>query len=758
MMDRSALLNACKVEFLRGFASALEIALSSEPVRILLLSTQMQASGRQVDLSRSQPAMDAENVLKQEAFSDMQKLLARSFQTAYDTFRPSFSLASGVHSLSLIDHSSIEENLCIDEMTTRLSHAAEDELRDLNARIARLFDQKEIKERENPFRPYLVSRCVVTAVALLGLEESASRKLTGGIIDRLIDSVSTIYSPINALLEIHGVDSRIDLQIKQLYSPGLEKFALLSSYRSAAAQMANRPELENSAGMEHLLELMHRTGGLLPSAAGAPVPREAGRRQTEAGPRIGAALRQSVLDASLGAADALTNEMLQTHVSETSATASTSLGASALAPEHAKGAAHDIAGKVHASEQGVVDVVAILFDYILRDKMLPIEVRVQLGRLQQLLLNVTLIDPALLSSANHSARVLLDRIASVACALPPADPWSEKLLPEIHRIVDALLLEDGRDEPAFARQLHAFEVFVARELPLANESMARTVSAVAKAEERSACFLRLSAKMASILQQIGADSHLQSFLVGPWSRAVEHVARDDLKKAEAMCSLVPDLVWSTYPKVTRESRQQLLGMIPVLVNGLREGLSQLGQADVLHEDILSWMMGAHRKALRPHEHQVHEPTLAQICSEFSVLPLEIRTPLVAGNVKLDARYLEEALCEQKAALLELDPLLDPVALYITSRHLNSAGQAVALRLQTGITIELALEGGSSLARIIWISPGREQLILKVDGKVLPALVSTSVLCSEFVAGRARFVERTRLCERAIQSLLVSTGR
>ncbi|WP_177187710.1 DUF1631 family protein [Formivibrio citricus] len=756
------LLNACKVDFLRGYASALEAVLSGEQVRILLQSIQMQSPAWQEGVAR-----DAGKVLAQEALASIEKLLSRSLQTAYDSFRPSFSMPSTLDSLSLVEHSSVEENLRIDEITARLTNAAEDEIRDLNARIAKLFEQEEIRPRENPFRPYLISRSLVTATGALGVEEDRTQVLAARIVDALTEVVWTIYRPVNSLLESSGIDANIELRIKHLHSPGLERKAdgAASPLTGAAAPAAS----------ERLLEMMLRMGGRLPVAGQtsslALAPAEPGHalfgwlpkglqaeetlRQFFASPpasgRWGIGMPPAQLGAGMqgGALIDAVRAQIQGKTQELA------VDADGVIPNRILEQRDSLVAQAgNVAEQMVLDIIGMLFEYILCDKMLPLEVRVQLGRLQFVLLKAALADPSLFSRADHAACLLFNRVSSLGCGLSQDDPWSEKFLTEIRRVVGELLRDESDGEPAFAFHLHALEAFVVKELPLVDENAERAVSAVESAERRSACFLRITRKMTSILLHMEIDSYLQGFLTGPWTRVIAHAARDNQKKAEGLCNLVPKLVWSTYPKMTRESRQQLLGMIPALVTDLRAGLSEAGLGEDVQEEVLNWMMGAHRQALRPNMQQPqHEPELAQVSGEFSVLLLAIAPSPDNTALKLDLQYLNEALQEFKVGLLDLDPVLEPGTLHFPSRHIAQGGQAISLRLQTGVNLELEIEGQPWPVRIMWQSAGGERLILKVDGKPLPALISRGVLCNQFSVGRCRFVENQPLCERAIQSLM-----
>jgi hypothetical protein len=76
---------------------------------------------------------------------------------------------------------------------------------DLNIRIAVLFGQDDIRERENPFRPYLITRCIFLAVESLRLTQEMFSILAMQLGETLTVDIPGIYQQTNAELEKHGV-------------------------------------------------------------------------------------------------------------------------------------------------------------------------------------------------------------------------------------------------------------------------------------------------------------------------------------------------------------------------------------------------------------------------------------------------------------------------------------------------------------------------------------------------------------------------
>ena len=93
-------------------------------------------------------------------------------------------------------------------------------------------------------------------------------------------------------------------------------------------------------------------------------------------------------------------------------------------------------------EQMTIDIVSMLFEFILRDTQVPAEVRAQLGRLQFLVLKIALRDESLLTTKAHPARMLVNRIGSISLGLKQVDPSGIAVTEEICRIVEAILADE----------------------------------------------------------------------------------------------------------------------------------------------------------------------------------------------------------------------------------------------------------------------------------------------------------------------------
>ena len=224
-----------------------------------------------------------------------------------------------------------------------------------------------------------------------------------------------------------------------------------------------------------------------------------------------------------------------------------------------------------------IDVVAMLFEFILRDSQVPSEVRAQLGRLQFLVLKLALRDPTLLTQKWHPVRVLINRIGAISVGLKQLDPDSVRMSAKICLIVDTLLNDAANDldtfATLFARLLDDFDAFVAAELRGKDEKLNRAVQAIENVQSRTLRFTHIWAQMAEILSGLTLDDFLHNFLSNTWVLVIERAENIDMVRSERFRSLVPDLIWSIVPKIDEFDRQEMSVVLPIMIGNLREGLA-----------------------------------------------------------------------------------------------------------------------------------------------------------------------------------------
>ena len=846
-MDRNDLLAATRAEFLRGFSASLDDVIRDGAAQLFEKASNSPTLMEQSRLRDARGVLLNQNIaLKRQLLGVMEQMLNRSFQTAYSTFRPSFGGSVNSSGLSLVDTSVFEDELHIDLLTKQLRNAVEDPLRDLNIRIALLFEQEDIKERENPFRPYLFARTITTALENIQVSRELIPILAQQLVEEMTELIPGIYDNLNALLAANGIAAQLQLKIRKSSLPPKGDLAreidnAIPAFAETGAEIdiveprtASREKTWASTAREvvpvnRVDQLLEWVQGMIPAQAGyvdevhVATGMASSRRHasdsvlgTQSAPsvplsqRVSSPEKKSWLTEAHSVGDVLRNffspadASISPHAgyfdepdadfSVNTAFSNADLTHAIYALQHSATpeveSMQDGEGRIrnlilerreelsHLSqgvdEQMIIDVVAMLFEFILRDPNVPAEVRAQLGRLQFLVLKVALLDPAMFTHKNHPARMLVNRIGSVVQDLQQIDPEGARVPEEIRRIVEVLLSDPSGDAALFLRMLDEFDAFVAKEMRVADNQVDQVVQALENAENRTLRFARTTALLAEALSHLKVDDYLHEFLVNTWTRVVERAGRESVDRAIRLRQFVPDLIWSIAPKVSDQDRRELFGLIPVLLDTLSTGVFSVGWSAQEQKTILDWLVDIHRHALRAGALQVQPPPRSYINDIFrqfvhgadSDLNELTASDRASGAFReLDGILLNEAINEMEVELSMLDKMLDPaMQSLINDADLIShpdedlsqlCPDEVLKRLRSGVAIEITLDTHPSKAYLNWISSVASNMVISIDGLASPSVVSQKVFRRLWSAGRVKFLEDAPLFERAVQALLAS---
>jgi len=290
-------------------------------------------------------------------------------------------------------------------------------------------------------------------------------------------------------------------------------------------------------------------------------------------------------------------------------------------------------------EKMTIDIVAMLFEFILKDHQVPAEVRAQLGRLQFSVLKMALMDSALLTK----------KIGSISVGLQQIDPTGERISEEICRIVEELLASDSENPELFSKMLDQLDGFIARELLASNNKIEQAVKVVVNAEQRSQRLNKESAKLEKMLEGIMITPYLRRFLLDTWSHVIERVERNPNADSTRFRLLVPNLLWSILPKANRDDRSMLLQIIPIIVPVLREGMGLVAWLPEHQQELLNWLVDAHTTVMRAAISEEPVISLVEIQRHFHEFVYPDAEPLPApksaDKVHVNRVFLDEAIKE-----------------------------------------------------------------------------------------------------------------
>jgi Protein of unknown function (DUF1631) len=809
-MDSNDLLASTRAEFFKGFMGAVQKALPLSAEELFKKADRSYSSGEQKTLLNARAVLLDKwqsDQLWRELTRGMERLLNRSFQTTYSTFRPKSAMSFQADRLSLVDESTYDDELRIDNLTNLFRRESDELLRDLNIRIALLFEQDSIKERENPFRPYLFTRCILSAVESLNIDADEGVILGDQIAQSLSPEIADIYADVNEHLAKHGIAAQLQLRVKKTASSGAfdSAIASLQSGENSDVEMVDanpNGEATFSAGraanagngseqparrLDQLFQSVRQmsSGGAGNSAAqgssGASdndsysepfAQGELGYKLPwlQSGQSVGGVLRQL-----------FSNPTPRVTTDNSSSTYAVAQSVQRMQRDGtpATGAMIDSRGEVRnlilerrheltqmtesVDDQMTIDVVAMLFEFILRDNQVPAEVRAQLGRLQFMVLKVALRDATLLTQKGHPARTLVNRIGSISIGLKQLDPTGEQITDEICRIVEALLEDESDNPQIFSRMLDEFDAFIARELRVVDKSVDRAVEAVEQVQGRTLRFARIVAQMAEALSTLPVEPYLLEFLENTWVRAIELAERTDYKIAQRYRVLVPDLLWSIVPKVDKDDKTQLFALLPTIIRTMREAMTLIGWNENQQKGILDWLVEAHTFALRGAQFGVRVQSLRSLHEHFFAFVNDVENPNKITDVNLESLdlkvFMDDAIKQLDVEVQMLDSMVAEEFGNETFEGARVDGvsslDGIKEQLKNGVPIELNLGGKPSAARLNWVNPNLSNLVLTISDQPTPSLVGAKVFRRMLERGRVRFLEAEPLFDRAVESLLKS---
>ena len=855
-MDRNALLASTRAEFMRSFLTAFDELVPRARSGLFAAADSSFSGARQRQLLAAFKLLNERDVeLRRRLMRSLDQLLNRSFQTAYSTFRPSFTSGfSGASTLALVDANQYEDQLYVNEVTRRFRLAAEEQLRDLNIRIAILFEQDSLNERENPFRPFLCVRAIATAIDNMGQRSEHNETLFNRLTLDIEPAMDTIYGALNRHLSEHGIAAQLQLKIVKSVSvktvstvdtnhlnqrtetPSAREHVNTAAARSAHLDDGTRALVSELPGrrVEQLFDMVRRVSragqsenkntqgsghesaqtsdapghaidvsansnkNVLPNSGFTADDRSNSRQENEindAGAAndwqgshgIAHTLKQLFSTDSVHSHTPADARYIYTHVQQP---VSSRLGASlnALVAEGIPNADQMMLDDDHirnlifeqratlsessvdSKDQMTIDVVAMLFEFILRDNQIPPEVRAQLGRLQFLVLKVALRESALLTQKNHPARLLVNRIGTISVGLQPIDPSSVRIATEIIRIVETLLADGSESFDLFDTMLDELDTFIALELRSRDSNVDAAALAVENADSRTRFFARLAAQLNDVLAGLSIDPFLYDFLTNTWVHVIERAEGQAGTVLRRFRQLVPDLLWSLVPKNTAEERNRLIALLPVIVGTVRQGLVLADWEESRQRELLDWLVAAHSLSLRNSVTGASDLALSAMYEHFDAFLIDVQEgypPPAHSNAvsALHDQYLAEALNRSAVAIELLDPLVEMVDT-LPMRYGDPSGrdqqafntadsaqdEANALeRLRQGVAIHITLATEPLLATLCWKSAST--FVLTMAGQSTPSMISLRMFSRLFAMRRVTFVESAPLFERAVQSLL-----
>ncbi|HEV2610843.1 MAG TPA: DUF1631 family protein [Noviherbaspirillum sp.] len=714
--------------------------------------------------------------------------LNRAMRTMYTDLRADVSSLSA-NDLSLIDDETVNRQIEVDRLLTRMRDADMEGIGRLNVIVAQMHGESEARERENPFRPYLIARSLHDAVKEVSSDENVIKVLFHHFSIAIIRHLPDYYASIRGAFESSGIRANMVVQPSKM-TPNQRYFGGLDVGSGASVDPVSASAL---SGMQHLFALLGHAsfangmklddliGGGQPASLQEMMrrlfsPSGAGNAGGAAGAGIaadksgssGATADES--DPEGGFADALPVVQEDLFVRLDRYQAMVVEGKSIdeqLSPEQNQlFKLREQLGPNEAdeSQQMVIDIVAVLFEFLLGDEKIPTPLRTVLSRLQIPFLKAALLEPKLLQELHHPARELLNRLCTVAIGSDLSERFGGIFGKEAGRIVYRILSEFKDDVRVFAKSLEGLEEFLEKHLPSTEDGSAQCIDALKETERQTLLGIRVARSLKDLIMPLRVEQRVAEFITGIWSRVLVqtflHEQSDaggphpDISHQEAR-DMVSDLIWSVQEKQNPQEHSMLMRLLPQLAKRLRAGLQSIQLPEEEAKQALDHLVSLHMQVMRPSPatRPQRVPTLEELRGRFSLLVIDWK----------DGLWIEGETSDVPASILE--PLLRrhgvTASLFLEREALLPLEEGIHFlnELQPGGSMKYLSAAGDNetLARLVWISPRRLLYLfrLSADGQLL--IYASASLLQSLLEGKLRPVERAPLFDRAAQSIMATAA-
>ena len=510
---------------------------------------------------------------------------------------------SDFDNLSLLKNEELEIKVALEGMTTRLKSNALTTLKDLQMRLESVLNLAELDESRLPAGPEMLCEAFDSASAELDVHLKARLVIFKLFEKYVLNHMNDVYQHANKLLIQSGILP--DLKRHKVNKPARETG--ISTPSSAVDRdpeygvpVLGKDQCLTEGQFESIRSLMHSRG--LPGF----------QNEEPAGGNV-VYLNQDQLVSTLTQQQSIGFERYDRESTELT------LDFRDLISRAYKKTNGSEEKTVHysAMDNDIINLVSMLFDFILDDKQLQSGMKALIARMQIPILKVAILDRSFFDRGGHPARKLLNEIASAALG------WNEKtsgnsdrLKDKIEHIVERMLNEFSENMQLFEELLLEFTQFMDLEVRRGQLIEQRT-----KDTEKGKAATELAKKVSEAT--IHTVIHTGEFNGQPipdcvltllkegWTRVM---ILDYLKLGEDSSEwkghqrFIYDLLWTVCPSQDgSEARGKLLQLIPMVMRRLQQGIKDAGFDELRLDSLLSSLEKHHIQVLQ----KLHKQALAE---------------------------------------------------------------------------------------------------------------------------------------------------
>jgi hypothetical protein len=223
--------------------------------------------------------------------------------------------------------------------------------------------------------------------------------------------------------------------------------------------------------------------------------------------------------------------------------------------------------RLPAADTKVIDLVGMMFEYMLKDDEIPSVAKAELSRLHTPYLKVAIIDKGLFTDTSHPAHELLNTLAKAAARWVVESNLDRGIFPAIHNIVERIIADFEHNIDIFSELLTAFRIMVS---DLENKSAAiekRTQQAAEGKEKLGLSRRHAAATIDKFIEGHNVPAPIRKLLDDVWQEKLMFIYLREPEGGESdswklAIQAIETIIWSVEPRTTLATQTELREKLP----------------------------------------------------------------------------------------------------------------------------------------------------------------------------------------------------
>ena len=383
-------------------------------------------------------------------------------------------------------------------------------------------------------------------------------------------------------------------------------------------------------------------------------------------------------------------------------------------------------GSLSRIDETTIDLLTQIFETVFEDQHIPAEIKQLIGILQVPVLKAALIDKDFFYTETHPARRLIDLLTRSSVGWDQTRGVEDPLYQMIQRTVAQVQRDDNEDaggSVSFTQAVSNLESYIHEEEVASTTALEAPITQALHHEK-----IRTATKSAKldVAVRIGTGEvvpFVEAFLESRWVPVLTLAHSISDEKPEVLTNAIKtmdDLLWSVKPKVTSDTRKDLISRLPAILSMLNKWLNVIKWDDADRLQFFADLAECHASIVRA--------------------PLEL-TPdrQIEIAVEVAKKAAERRLEKRAAEVPEPEP---------------DAFEAQVYNLQRGAWLQFDQPDGSQkTVKLAWVSPLRTLYIFSTSQRQEAFSIAAELLAEQLRGASARCLELDGMVDRALSKAL-----